>query len=479
MSQSGRYQKVVLTNLTIWERCSDVASDSAGRNMSDTPGLPDYHIQPLPHCPQSLSRHYVILQPDGSIWRDGSLYLFEKAMRGAKDTTLANIGGDLTHFANEMNQANKDYLDFDGPSFNRPTYYYRQQLKKLISKGASRKTQNRKISSMVGFYRFKTSKGFKPTQDMWQSTTKIISRPDRHGFQHAFEVICTDLTFPINSSNNFDCIQDGGNLYPIARDDQKNLLIALRQLANPEMLFIHIIAMTTGMRIQTILTLRIKSIKQDIKMSEEDVLFPVPTGPDTGVDTKRDKSGMVLMPGWVHQLLTTYLNSERAVYRRKQSELEDNGNQYLFLTRTGNPYYIAEEDKHIYVSSEAGSAVRQFQTRINGKLKQIGQHFKYRFHDLRATFGMNLLEDHIAKNQKIVEKIGITSYLQLHEMEIIDMIKSRMNHSSIEVTQGYLRYKQNHDLVGRAQTEFESHLRDFATEHWNKHGTNFPERDDY
>ncbi len=153
--------------------------------------------------------------------------------------------------------------------------------------------------------------------------------------------------------------------------------------------------------------------------------------------------------------------------------MKDNDDQYVFLSRGGKPYYVAEEDQRPLASGETGSAIRHFQKRIKEELVKIGKQFEYRFHGLRATFGMNLLEDHIVKNQKLARELGIDSYVQLHELELIDLVRSRLNQSDITVAMSYLRYRRNHHLVGRAQTEFEAHLCELAQKHWSKHGSTY------
>lgn len=479
MPESGRYEKVLLTNLKVWE--PSPSDDPCGVSLRDTfadPDVPDLRIRPIKHHPILLPRHHVIIQPDGSIWRDGSLYLYEKAVRGSKPSTLSNISGDLTYFINEMNNTGVDYLIFDGPQFKRPTYHFRNILKRKIANGElTRKTANRMISTVVGFFRYKCTKGFIPSQDMWISTTKLVTRLDRNGFQQVFEITCTDLTFPVPSNNNISCIEDGGKLFPIDRENQQHLIAALSNLNNPEMWLIHIIALTTGMRIQTILTLRKHSIHNignpETNDNDDATLFPISIGPGTLVDSKQGKPGDILMPGWVHRMLRTYYRSERAVYRRSKSTMKDDDNQYVFLSRGGKPYYVAEEDQQSLDSGEAGSAIRHFQKRIKEELIKIGKEFEYRFHDLRATFGMNLLEDNIMKNQKLAKELGIDSYIQLHELELIDLVRSRLNQSDITVAMSYLRYRRNHHLVGRAQTDFEAHLCELAQKHWRKHGSTY------
>ena len=134
--------------------------------------------------------------------------------------------------------------------------------------------------------------------------------------------------------------------------------------------------------------------------------------------------------------------------------------QYLFLTRTGNPYYVAEEDSELFgYSNERGSAIRQFAARILQEIVKANQAFKYQFHDLRATFGMNLIED----NMKLIDKGDMS------QPQLLDLVRRRLNHSSVDVSMRYLRFRSDHPLVANAQSEFESHLEGVITTEMRRH----------
>ncbi|NIE77307.1 site-specific integrase [Pantoea sp. Ap-967] len=430
----------------------------------------------------------MILQPDGSIWPDGSLYLYYlSAELGRKTATVENIAGDLCNFMNETMVGGRHYLNFEGEVYSRPTYHYQSVLKRAIlrknrsgSSGSGsqgtpknqrtgqalgKRTANRKTTSMVGFYRWLVTSGrFRPQQSMWQSSTKRITYTDRHGFPQSKEVTTTDLTFHATKEiNDGSYIEDGGKLYPISRENQRYLIDALVRLQNPEMLLIYTVALTTGMRLQSILNLRFHCIRQDVGSPDDEnreALYGIAIGGQTKVGAKGNKSQTVLMPAWVHYRLTTYLNSKRYKERAMKSPIEENSDQYVFLTRTGKPYYVAEEDSELFdYSNERGSAIRQFTNRIREELRKLHQEFKYRFHDLRATFGMNLIEDHMNTHEE--DKVTQT--------DLLDLVRGRLNHSSIDVSLRYLRFRTDHPLVAHAQSEFESHLEGVITEAMRRH----------
>ncbi|MGQ5675283.1 hypothetical protein ACUJ4Z_14945, partial [Lacticaseibacillus paracasei] len=88
--------------------------------------------------------------------------------------------------------------------------------------------------------------------------------------------------------------------------------------------------------------------------------YPIYAGEGYLVDTKYGKRQNIQVPGWVHNRLFTYLQSERYQSRRNQALERDESEQYVFLSRTGKPLYVSALDKDKYKNHEKGSAVRKF-----------------------------------------------------------------------------------------------------------------------
>jgi hypothetical protein len=449
------YHKVALINVPLWEPCS--SSDPDKQWIAVDSDLAPYPVKAIPLHRTSANRLYVIVQPDGSLWVEGSLYLFERVTElGTKASTASNIAGDLSHFMNTLLAGARDFRDFNGHAFNRPTYFYKAELKSLLAtRKLKRSTANRKINSVIGFYNWLvTSRGFRPQQDMWEKKNRSVTFLDKHGFHQSKQVTSTDLTFrsapPIPIGQY---IIDGGKLCPLSKEHQKLLIETLARLGNPEMLLVHVIALTTGMRIQSILTLRHSSIKcglGDQSSETQYALHGIKIGEGTPVDAKNGKPQTVLMPAWLHHKLEIYINSTRHKERAMKSPIREDGLQYLFLTRTGKPYYVASTDEEIFgYSNEKGSAIRQYITTINKRLKEICSNFNYQFHDLRASFGVNLVVD----NSKHLES-G-----KMNQLELLDLVRRRMNHGDLETSMLYVKFQQESGLVAYGQSDFEDHLR--------------------
>lgn len=461
---NGNYRKVLLKNLVLWRKCTAAESDKAvewssdyGTQLADS--IP-YLVMPL-LAQSDLIRFHVILAPNGSIWKEGSLYLLECALNGAQHATIAGMAGDLCSFANALSHAGKDMWDFSGPKANRPTYFVKSVFKKRVMKNPGcAESENRKINRMINFYKHYTARGFIPEQEMWKTKKIRIKFEDKYGFSQQKELETTDLTFKTVKENyNFPSgkfVVDGAKLYPVGKENQEALIDALAASGNQEMLLANIVALTGGPRMQTIFTMRHSCIKKDAE--DRLTLQGFDAGGDAVADTKHNKKERINLPEWVHLLIADYLESDRYKSRAAKSIIGTTEDQYVFLTETGRPYYVGKKDQAIFGSTESGSAIRKFQKETLEKiLKKSGNFFKYRFHDLRATFGMNLLEE-LKKNR-------------VSELAALDTLKNRLNHASVEMSKRYANFKPTKEQRAAAQSEYEDHIRSTIAIVRLRHGT--------
>jgi integrase len=290
-------------------------------------------------------------------------------------------------------------------------------------------------------------RNFIPAKPPWKEKIIQVSRVDRHGVTRFREVITTDLTFPKNKDQSSDFIYDGGKLRPLHKFEQDAIIEALLHISNVEMLLAFLLSLFSGMRIQTVLTLRIGNVAE--ASAEDTDTYSVIAGEGFFVDTKYGKKQNIQVPGWVHHRLYTYLQSERYQSRKRQALERDESEQYVFLSRTGNPLYVSQLDKDKYKGREKGSAVRKFiKDALLPLLKARGHDFKFSFHDLRASFGMNLVEER--KELLTQNKIGY--------LELIDYVAMRLNHSSRNTTMSYLDYRRVNQLVHDADTDYQKHI---------------------
>ena len=400
------------------------------------------------------NRFPVLIKDDGTLWKYANLYLLYKikSPNPPHYSTLYDVAKELKAFFEWSLENNVDYLN-EKRRVRRPTYLYRFHLQKKLENGVNTdKTVKKKMSVVINFYEYLQKiiqLEFK--FPLWEKKDVYISYKDVYGFQQGKRVDTKDLLkIPsIYSNNTNDYIQDEGKLKPLTQEEQILVFQALNKIDNTEITLACLIAITTGARIQTVCTLRLKHFENQIDEKEKYILIKVGLG--TEVDTKNDTINFLRMPNWVYKKIKIYLKSQRYKKRfeKQQHIFKNEKSQYILLTNRGTPYYVSKYDKYIetYISTiPNGNTIRQF---LNTTLhKKLEGKFKFRFHDLRATFAMNLLD----LKMPFVEKGEMTLY------ELLSIIKERMGHRSLLTTEKYLNFKNQQKQKHLIQNEFEEYL---------------------
>lgn len=172
------------------------------------------------------------------------------------------------------------------------------------------------------------------------------------------------------------------------------------------------------------------------------------------------------MPIQLRDMLRDYMESEEHQERRSLSFYGDSRDNYLFLARNGSPFYtslkeqsdrqdskysqrITAKDRVTFTVQE-GNAVRNYLGRLIRDIRRDHPDFNaFRFHDFRATYGMNFVRDADTAGVKDVR----------HEL------KARMGHSNFETTQAYLKFDEENESVKEAiayhHDRINSRLKDF------------------
>lgn len=415
----------------------------------------DFDIDNFLHFP-------VLINNDGNVWKHGSLYLLSKLKKYQKPSpkTLDSIATDLKHFKEYCENEDIDYLSAPRKVL-RPTYLYRSYLQQLLRAGKiSPNTIKRRMSTVVGFYEYLiNTEGIEFKFPLWEIGITSITYQDNQGFKQSKQVKTKDVSRVVATSNPDlfdDAIVDGGRLHPLPHDHQIALVKALRTIGNTEMTLGFLIGLTTGARIQTVFTLRKKHFERAFKDGENEVKIKVGYGTDS--DTKFNKIHTLIFPLWVYQKVRIYLNSPRYKKREEKAThiFDEQNMQYLFLTNRGTPFYAAHDDpyRHLYKEVPNGATVRQFIfTSLKKQLESEKYSFNFSFHDLRATFGMNLLD----KLMPLVDAKELKlSHALIH-------IKERMGHSSLSTTEKYLNFREKYKIKELAQDDYENYLKELLS----------------
>lgn len=421
----------------------------------------------MPNWVQARFNLYpLVLEGTGQPWAEACLYLLA-GLEGAPRPDMRTFDAkalDLGAYRRFIEETEIDWTDFPKNKLFKPTYRYCAHLNLLRRSGElEAKTLNRRMGSVVGFYRWLVSEGlFTPANPTWKERDVYISSKDSLGFQRTKAVKSTDLAIPVAEQQDTfgETIQDGGRLRPLLQEEQEWLLSALQATGNTEMTLMHLMALVTGARLQSVCTLKVWHTEMELVSDDPNEVVKLPIGPGTGVDTKRDKRLVLHIPAWFYRALQTYANSHRA-RRRRQKSGKDDTSQYLFLTQHGTPYY---SDKHERLTFDPmnkrrydfdGGAIGTFiRNVIRPYIEKNFQcrKFDFSFHDIRATFGMNLTD-------LLLEQVEAG---QMTLAEVREYVKTRMGHESAATTDLYLNYRHRLKFKRVVVGQHEIHLKDLC-----------------
>lgn len=148
---------------------------------------------------------------------------------------------------------------------------------------------------------------------------------------------------------------------------------------------------------------------------------------------------------WI-EALKVYANSPR--YKKRRDKYFKNlgvsnpteeqlSKAYLFLTNRGTPYYDRQTDLQTYNPDNTrgqpriGGGVHDFLADhiLPAMREKLGEGFRFHFHDLRATYGVNLRDQ--------LKDV----YAEANSEEIYKQIQARLSHNDRKTTEGYVKYE--------------------------------------
>ena len=434
---------------------------------SSSPPRPDYLAWPAengyyPNFP-------VIIQSNNEPWSIANLYLVCKLQRehGYESRTYRSIADHLLNYLRFLEDEDLNFLHLPQNNRLKVTFRYHKHLIELRDQGhISTSTASTRINAIARFYRDIVKWGIIQKSEIpnppFDEVHKKIQITSKYGTQNIINVQSHNLVIPIpQKPSQAEYIQDGGALRPLTVTDQKFVLKALLSSSREYQLMFYL-ALFTGARIQTVRTLRAKNL--NLKL-DGDGNLRLPVGAGTLIDTKKGSPMTLLLPGWLVKDLLIYSHSSEAIKRRERSYYGDTEDNYLFLSKSGVPYYTSKKElydrqnpdvnRNTFLTDRAkgasiqdGGSIRQHihEILLPRILEEQPDFQSFRFHDLRATFGMNLLE---AQLKHLGDK-PITSAL--------DYVQQRMGHRDKATTMQYLNYKSRLEWKSHVQSEYEQSL---------------------
>ena len=364
---------------------------------------------------------------------------------------------------------NIDWADFSvkRPSL-RPTYRY---YKYLIDRGdRSDAVINQYTGVIFDFFRFVSQNYREIDMNRVDTVRQIKLLIDSSSGMRTIEVEKRSQTrrtggvspVPIGFVRD-----DGEDLRPLSNSQLSELLKIIDgdEWSSIERMILKV-ALMTGARKQSVLTLRVKHIRQLSKATlRPDGTFVIAAGPGTGIDTKYDKPQKLYFPKQLVEDLQILVSSRmaekrreafRARYIKEHSNLQmpDEGDEYVFLSDQGNCYYMAKDDfRYKLVKSPPTGQVTDT---IRKKLALYTSNKfpdAFTYHWLRATFAFQLYQ--------LLKPALLSGKLQYGEE--ISIIQHRLHHSDRSITEHYLKLFKMESEKLETQEMYETWLFSFGS----------------
>jgi integrase len=323
-----------------------------------------------------------IFWKDGSPWREANLWALEMVRdRRVKLKTIDSLICHLHKYANWLEEQTEkgrpiDWRHFPQTRSERVLTRFRGDLTEQRDAGVLEpSTTTSRMRAVIRFYRYATGRNFiSRNAPKWQDKVVVVCYFDDAGFERTMDRVTTDISIP-NRTRHGARLEDG--LLPITVQHMTELLDFTKEGVSEELDLMLKIGFYTGARLGTITTLRVKALLDAMPDPAVPGMWSIPVGPGTGIDTKFDVSGHLMLTDVLMNTLKAYATSRRHLDRVIKAT--DKNKSYLFLTRHFNPYTVAAVDREMVTLRRAGQAAG---------LKFLQ---KFKFHQSRATFGTWLM----------------------------------------------------------------------------------------
>lgn len=418
---------------------------------------------------ESTLHHFPYLfHRDGSPWYEANSYLYSIARNlpvGNRPTDdLRRRASKLLDYLIFCEEKDISWRDFSGrrPTL-RPTYRYFAHLCSQAQR--SNDVINQYTGAIYSLFKFIASTDNTFDLDRVDTVREVkVSFEGIYGRHHK-TVVKRGQTKPSKPKGMLSIgfvMDEGEQLRPLTNEELKILIEEIeKDCWSPTERLILRLALLTGARKQTILTLKLRHVNYLAAATlQNDQTFKLYVGPGTGVDTKRDQPQVLRIPQGLADEIIIYSKSKQVINRREKfsaryglvegvSAGDDFNDHYLFLSDQGGSYYMARNDpRYNVVSSRPTGQVTD--TICRKLLSRVSEKFPrdFTYHWLRATFGYQLYQ----RLQPLLAA-GV-----IQPGEEISIIQERMHHRHRETTENYLKLFRMHSDRLRLQELYESKL---------------------
>lgn len=391
---------------------------------------------------RSIAGLPVIFWSSGEPWSEANHFSIEKVLnkQGRLTKTALALMKHLTAYANWLESENLDWRHFpvrrDERSLVRFRGYLIDQRDRVgtLSPG----TTTARMAAVIQLYRHIQSYGLiQKSSPLWKDRMAVIRYHDAAGFDRTMLRVSSDLAIP-NRKRTGIFLEDG--LTPLRTEDAVLLLEFTKERGLRELHLILSLGILTGARIDTIASLRLKNIENAYPDVQTPGTYRLRVGPGTGVRTKFDVSGELMVPEFLIKDLKNYAYSMRRLKRQDLAKEANRG--LLFLTSRGNSY--------------ESSSFNRLMTDLRRNAVTAGLRFmaSFKFHQTRATFGTWLMG----------VALGVAG-----AKAAVAFVKDAMLHKDEKTTFLYVRFIEEAPMKAQVADEFAKAFSGIMNRDWSQY----------
>lgn len=312
---------------------------------------------------------------------------------------------------------------------NRPTYRFKSYLEDMVkTKDSSKKlrvsTSKSYMRSVVNFYKFYLSKGYKFNHEPFEFEFVSVDISNNHSSmesQRRIEIQTTDLRLKISEQK-----QDIPNkLQSLTKAEWEQVDEVIRlsrkvmrvvdgvKVEYPlaiEFSLIFLLMRYCGLRREEALSFTLESVFNPSEEQMNKGYVKIPVGLSVGIKTKNSKERPIEIPSMLMRQLFRYSNSNRYLGRKRKLEHSD-GFTPLFINNSGDRY--------------STDTLNARWSEVRSKIREIYPEFNHKSHNLRPTYAVDRIKQLINSG--------------IDQSDALTYIQNRMGHSDLKTTFYYLK----------------------------------------
>jgi integrase len=396
--------------------------------------VPDKLTRPIENLPE-------IFWNSGEPWHEANHWALTKALStvGGHIKTVTSLMKHLAAYATWLEFSELDWRHFPVRKDKRAIFLYRGELIAQRDRGSiAPSTASSRMAAVIQFYRHAHVYSFvQRDSPLWTDRQAVIRYHDATGFGRTVMRLTSELSIP-NRKRVGLRLEDG--LTPLRVEDALKLFEFTKEQGLTELHLMLALGIFSGARIGTITTLCVRNIEDAYADPRAPDTYLMPVGPGTGVKTKFNVSGTLMVPRFIIEYLKVYAYSMQRLRRQALANEADRG--LLFLTSRGNPY--------------ESSSFNRLMTDLRRRALVAGLRFmaRFKFHQTRATFGTWLM--------------GVALEVA-NTRAAVAFVKAAMLHKDEKTTFGYVRFNEESPIKAQIANKYSAVFSGIVNRDWNKY----------